>query len=84
MLFLCIYVLQPQLAHLNQSSSLLLPMVASASLRFLYSFLYSEHINHIQAFGFLPLHYPSREQPSLSVTLVPQYCYICFRSIIQI
>jgi hypothetical protein len=25
--------------------------VAPASLRFLYSFLYSEHINHIQIFG---------------------------------
>jgi hypothetical protein len=30
-----------------------LPMVAPASLRLLYSFLYSEHIKHIQVFGFL-------------------------------
>jgi hypothetical protein len=47
-LFPGIYVLQPQLVHLYQSFSLLpslLPMVALASLRFLYLFLYSEHIH---------------------------------------
>jgi hypothetical protein len=44
--------------NLNQSFSLPpshLPIVASASLRLLYSFLYSEHISYIQVFGFLPL-----------------------------
>jgi hypothetical protein len=59
-LFLGIYVLQPQLVHLYQSSLLLpspLPTVAPASLTFLYSFLYSKHINCIQLFGFLPLPY---------------------------
>jgi hypothetical protein len=54
--------LQPKPVHLYQTSSLLpssLPIVASASLRLLYSFLYSEHINYIQVFGFLPFSYPS-------------------------
>jgi hypothetical protein len=72
-LFPCIYVLQPQLVHPYQSSSLFpspLPIVASASLRLLYSFLYSKHINHIQGFGFLPLPYPSCMQLPLSVTYV--------------
>jgi hypothetical protein len=49
-LFPCTCVLQPILAHLYQTSSLLpspLPTVASASLRLLYSLLYSEHIKHI-------------------------------------
>jgi hypothetical protein len=50
------------LVHLCQNFSLLpdpLPTVASASLRLLYSLLYSEHINHIQDFGFLPFPYSS-------------------------
>jgi hypothetical protein len=67
-------VLQPQLVHLYQSSSLLpspLPIVAPTSLRFLYSFLCSEHINHIDVFGSLPLLYPSCVQSALSVTCVP-------------
>jgi hypothetical protein len=45
----CTCVLQPEFIHLYQTSSLLpghLPMVASASLRLLYSLLYSGHINH--------------------------------------
>jgi hypothetical protein len=56
------YVLQLQLFNVFQSSSLVpspLPMVAPDSLWFLYSFLYIEHINHIQVFGILPLPYPS-------------------------
>jgi hypothetical protein len=51
-----------KLVHLYQTSSLLpgpLPVVASASLRLLYSLLYSEHINHIQVLGFLPFPYSS-------------------------
>jgi hypothetical protein len=58
----CICVLQPTLVHLYQTSSLLpgsLPIVASASLRLLYSLLYSEHINHIQVLGFLHFPYSS-------------------------
>jgi hypothetical protein len=54
MLFPCIYVLQPKLVHLYQSSSLIpcpLPIVASVRLRILYSFLYSEYISHIHIFG---------------------------------
>jgi hypothetical protein len=69
-LFPCIYVLQPQLVHPYQSSSLFpspLPIVASASLRLLYSFLYSEHINHIQDFGFLPFPYSSHAWTPFSV-----------------
>jgi hypothetical protein len=61
-LFPCMYVLQLQLIHLFQSSSLLpspLPVVALASLKFRYSFLYSEHIKHIKVFGFLPRLYLS-------------------------
>jgi hypothetical protein len=66
----CTYVLQPTLVHLYQNSSLLpgpLPMVASASLRLLYSLLYSEHIKHFQVLGFLPFPYASRTQSPLSV-----------------
>jgi hypothetical protein len=63
LLFPCTCVLQPQLIHLKQTSSLLpspLPIVAIvASLRLLYLFLYSEHINHLQVFGFISLPYPS-------------------------
>jgi hypothetical protein len=33
-----------------------LPIAASASLRLLYSLLYSEHIKHIQVLDFLPLY----------------------------
>jgi hypothetical protein len=58
----CTCELQPTLVHLCQTSSLLpgpLPIVASASLRLLYSLLYSEHINHIQVLGFLPFLYLS-------------------------
>jgi hypothetical protein len=54
-----IYILQTQLAHLFQSSSLIpraLLMVVLASLTFLYSFLY---INLIQVFVFLSFSYMS-------------------------
>jgi hypothetical protein len=69
-LFPCICKLHPKLVHLYQTSSLFpspLLIVASASLRLLYSFLGSEHINHIQVLGFLPFAYPSNEQSPLSV-----------------
>jgi hypothetical protein len=72
-LFPCTYVLQPQLVHLFQYSALLsspLVMVAPASLRFLYSFLHSEHIKQIQIFSFLPLPCSSHVWPPLSVTCV--------------
>jgi hypothetical protein len=58
------------LVHLYQTSSLLpipLPKVTSASLRLLLLFLYSEHIKHIQVFGFLPFPYPSCVWCPLSV-----------------
>jgi hypothetical protein len=70
MWFPCIYVLKPQFVHLYQTSSLLpslLLMVATGSLRFLYSFLCSGHINLIQLFGFLPFSYSSHELSPLSV-----------------
>jgi hypothetical protein len=66
----CTCVLQPKLVHLYQTPSLLpsaLPMVTSASWGLLYSFLYSDYINHIQGFGFLPLPYPSHVQSPFSV-----------------
>jgi hypothetical protein len=69
-LFPCTCVLQPTLVHLCQTSSLLpgpLPIVASSSLRLLYSLLYSGHINHIQVLGFLPFPYSSCVQSPLSV-----------------
>jgi hypothetical protein len=59
-LLLCNCVLQPTLVPLCMTYSLLpgpLPIVASASLRLLYSFLYSKHINHIQVLGSLPFPY---------------------------
>jgi hypothetical protein len=61
--FPCICVLQPKLVHQYQTSLLLpspLPIVASVSLRLLYSFLYSEHIHHTQHFWF----------PSLALSLL--------------
>jgi hypothetical protein len=71
-LFPGICVLQPKLVHLYQTSLLPcpLPIVGSVSLRLLYLLLYSEHINHIQVFGFLPIPYPIRAWSSLSVTHV--------------
>jgi hypothetical protein len=58
----CKCVLQPTLVHLYQTSSLILGpfhIVAAVSLRLLYLFLYSKHINHIRVLGFLPfLYYP--------------------------
>jgi hypothetical protein len=56
----CTCVLQPELVHCYQTSSLLpchLPIVTSASLRLLYSLLYSGHIKHFQVLGFLPFPY---------------------------
>jgi hypothetical protein len=65
-LFPCICVLQPKLVH----SSLLpgpLSIVASASLRLLYSLLYSEHINQVQILGFFPSPYSSSAHSPFSV-----------------
>jgi hypothetical protein len=60
----CTCVLQP-----TCSSQLLSPLliVASASFRLLYSFLYSEHINHIQVLAFLHFPYLSCVSSPLSV-----------------
>jgi hypothetical protein len=69
-LLLCTCVLQPALVHLYQTSSLLpgpFPTVASASLRLLYSLLYSEHTKHFQVLGFLPFPYSSCTRSLLSV-----------------
>jgi hypothetical protein len=63
-------VLQPTLVRLGQTSLLLpgpLPIVASASLKSLYSVFYSEHINHFQVLGFLPFPYSSYAHSPLSV-----------------
>jgi hypothetical protein len=69
----CTSVLQPTLVHLYQTSSLIpgpLPVVAFASLRLLYSLLYSKQINHIQVLGFLPFPIPP-------VSLLPLVCDPC-------
>jgi hypothetical protein len=61
-------VLQPELVHLYQTSSLLpshLPMVTSVSFRLLYKLLYSWHINHFQILGFLPFHIPPINRTTL-------------------
>jgi hypothetical protein len=66
----CICVLQPKLIHLYQTSSLLpghLLIVASVSLRLLYSLLYSGHIKHFQVLGFLPFPYSSCMHSPLSM-----------------
>jgi hypothetical protein len=66
----CTCVSQPTLVHLYQTSSLfpgLLPIVASDSLRLLYSLPYSEDINHIQVLGFLSFPYSPHVHSPLSV-----------------
>jgi hypothetical protein len=66
----CTCVLQPTFVHLYQTSSLLpcpLPIVASVSLRLLYSLLHSEHINYIQVLGSLPFLYSSCGYSPLNV-----------------
>jgi hypothetical protein len=69
----CTCVLQLTLVHFYQTSSLLpglLPTVASASLRLLYSLLNREHINHTQVLGFLSF-------PYFSVRVLPLVCDPC-------
>jgi hypothetical protein len=66
----CTCILQSTLTHLYQTSSLLLghiPIVASVTLRLLYSLLCSGHINLIQVLGFLPFPYSSCMHFPLSV-----------------
>jgi hypothetical protein len=77
----CTCVLQPTLVHLYQTVSLLpgpLPIVTSASLRLLYSLLYSENINHFQVLGFLPFPYSSCVHSPLSVSLMSNYITALF------
>jgi hypothetical protein len=69
----CTCVLEATVIHLYQTSSLIsstFPIVVFASLRLLYSFLYSEHINHIQVFGFLPFPIPP-------ICILPLVCDPC-------
>jgi hypothetical protein len=69
----CTFILKPTLVHLCQTSSLLpglFPIVASASLRRIYSFLYSEHINHIRVLGFLSFPYFSCVHSPLSMWFI--------------
>jgi hypothetical protein len=66
----CTCVLQPKLVNLYQISSLFpspFPIVVSASLKLLYSFIYTDHINHIQDFVFLLFPYSSHGQSPLTV-----------------
>jgi hypothetical protein len=65
----CTCVLKSTLLHLYQICSLLLcplPILVSVRLRLLYSLLYSEHINHIQVWGFLPFPYFSHPRSPMS------------------
>jgi hypothetical protein len=66
-------------------------MVVSAGLRFLYSFLYMEYINHIQVFSFLLLPYPScawspivwpvlHNIATFVLGLYSKYIYICIKN----
>jgi hypothetical protein len=74
----CTCVLQPTLVY-YQTSSLLpspLPIVVLASLSLLYLFLYSEHINHIQVFGFLPFPYPSHAQSNITAFVLGLYLHM--------
>jgi hypothetical protein len=73
-LSLCTHVLQPTLIHLYQTPSLLpspLPIMVSVSLRLLYLFLYSGHIDLFQVLGFLPFPYFSCVCSPLSVWPYP-------------
>jgi hypothetical protein len=66
-------VLQPELVHLYQASSLLpghLPIVTSVVLRLLYWLLYNGHIKHFQFLGFLPF-------PITHVCVLPLACDPC-------
>jgi hypothetical protein len=66
----CTCLFNPHLVHLYQTSSLLaspLPILASASLRLLYSLLYHEQINHIQVLGLLPFPYSSHGYSTVSM-----------------
>jgi hypothetical protein len=61
-LYLYICVLQHKWIHFYQTASQLtspILIVASASLRLLYLFLYSEHINHIRFLVSFPCPFPS-------------------------
>jgi hypothetical protein len=72
-LLTCTCVLQPELIHLYQTSSLLpghLPIVTSVILRLLYFLLYSAHIKHFQVLGFLPFPIPP-------VCVLPLACDPC-------
>jgi hypothetical protein len=69
----CTCVLQPELVHLYQTSTLLpssLPIVVSASLRLLYLLLYSLYLKHFEVLGFLPFPIPP-------VCVLPLECDSC-------
>jgi hypothetical protein len=71
----CTCVLQPELIHLYQTSSLLpghLPILTAVILRLLYYLLYSGHIKHFQVLGFLPFPIP----PVCVLSLVCDSCSI--------
>jgi hypothetical protein len=56
---MCIATQLAQLYHIFSLIPSHLLIVAATSLKWLYSLLYSEHINHIQVLGFLPFPYYS-------------------------
>jgi hypothetical protein len=56
MMFLCTYVLYPELVHLLRCSPFylsLLLMMSSTDLKILYLFLYRKYVNHIHLLNFL-------------------------------
>jgi hypothetical protein len=59
-------------------------MVVLAGLRFFYSFLYREYINHIHLLSFLLLPSPFHMWPPLSVTCFSEYLCVWIRSIFHI
>jgi hypothetical protein len=81
----CTCVLQPTLVHFYQTSSLLpspLPIVASASLRLLYSLLYSKHINHRSLFfelQYVPIKYLKLKYNTLFISWILFLSYVCVR-----
>jgi hypothetical protein len=82
------FVLQPVLGHLYQTSSLLpgpLPIVASVSLRLIYSLLYREDYKPYSSFRFpsLSLFLLCTVSPQCVIHVQQYYCN-CFKSIICI
>jgi hypothetical protein len=76
----CTSVLQPELIHLNPTSSLLpshLPKLTFIILRLLYLLLCSADIKHVQVLGFLPIPIPH-------ICAVPLECDPCPKTLLHL